>query len=131
MNETKTNDLLFRIIEETKPQERIEVSDQTGADNETVAEIRVNESQEDYIEIDDEFDFEGFQVVRREFFAHLTDHVFAHNGADCSKVVGRLDLEFVGVLFLCAIEALDQIGIAGVDVYDVFCFIPQDDCFSF
>ena len=54
MNDTKTNDLLFRIIEETKPQERIEVSDLTGSDNETVAEIRVNESQEDYIEILDQ-----------------------------------------------------------------------------
>lgn len=79
MNDTKTNDLLFRIIEETKPQERIEVSDIPESENETVAEIRVNESQEDYIEIDDEFDFEGFQVVRREFFAHLTDPSLTFN----------------------------------------------------
>lgn len=79
MNETKTNDLLFRIIEETKPQESVDVVGSTVADNDTVAEIRVNESREDYIEIDDEFDFDGFQVVRREFFAHLTDPSLTFN----------------------------------------------------
>ncbi|MBO5000836.1 MAG: hypothetical protein J6C58_08405, partial [Bacteroidaceae bacterium] len=79
MNETKTNDLLFRIIEETKPQERIESVASTDSENDTVAEIRVNESREDYVEIDDEFDFEGFQVVRREFFAHLTDPSLTFN----------------------------------------------------
>ena len=79
MNETKTNDLLFRIIEETKPQESVDVVGSTEADNDTVAEIRVNESREDYIEIDDEFDFDGFQVVRREFFAHLTDPSLTFN----------------------------------------------------
>ena len=79
MNETKTNDLLFRIIEETKPQEHVEAVALDDTSDETVAEIRVNEAREDYIEIDDEFDFEGFQVVRREFFAHLTDPSLTFN----------------------------------------------------
>ena len=74
MSDSNKNDILFRVIEETKHRE-----EGPSVDEDAVAEVRVNEPREDYIEVDDEFSFDGFQVVRREFFAHLTDPSITFN----------------------------------------------------
>ena len=74
MSDSNKNDILFRVIEETKHREEV-----PSVDEDAVAEVRVNEPREDYIEVDDEFSFDGFQVVRREFFAHLTDPSITFN----------------------------------------------------
>ena len=39
----------------------------------------MNEHEEEILELGDNFDFDGFQVVRREFFAHTTEPAVSFN----------------------------------------------------
>ena len=39
----------------------------------------MNEHEDEILELGDDFDFDGFQVVRREFFAHTTEPAVSFN----------------------------------------------------
>ena len=82
---------------------KIESRENTGTDDVETRRDTISEGGDDEIlELGDSFEFDGFQVVRREFFAHLreptvsfNDYKFAVNSACLSKFK---DTAFVQVM---------------------------------
>ena len=68
------------------------VSDDTSMENSTYGSYAAPEkTDDDIIELDSSFNFDGFQVVRREFFAHLREPSVTFN--NCKLVVNSACLQ--------------------------------------
>lgn len=68
MNENNGNEMLSQLLKAVD-----EPVDAVSTDSETAIGSPALDKHDEIIDMGDDFDFDGFQVVRREFFAHLNE----------------------------------------------------------
>jgi hypothetical protein len=74
MNEIDGKNILKTLLQDVEPREEAEAKPASS----------VPDTEEEIIELGESFDFDGFQVVRREFFAHLRDPSVTFNNCKFS-----------------------------------------------
>ena len=74
MNEIDGKNILKTLLQDVEPREETEAKPASS----------VPDTEEEIIELGESFDFDGFQVVRREFFAHLRDPSVTFNNCKFS-----------------------------------------------
>lgn len=86
---------LLKGVEESAAQESDPVPEESSGE-------AINADEEEILELGDDFDFDGFQVVRREFFAHLREPSVSFNNCKFSANASCLskfpETEYVQVL---------------------------------